>query len=93
MEIAKVIEEKKDKEEDLINIRTVEEIVPKWFHKYLKVFEKKESEKMPTRKIWDHTIDLREEFVLKKREDISIVKNRERKSAGVHKISVKKRIY
>jgi len=50
MEIVRVIEKKKDKEEDLIDIRTVEEIVPKWFHKYLKMFEKKESERMPTRK-------------------------------------------
>jgi len=30
------------------------------------VFEKKESERMPTRKAWDHVIDLREEFVPKK---------------------------
>ena len=50
MEIVRVIEKKKDKEEDLIDIRTVEEIVPKWFHKYLKMFEKKELERMPTRK-------------------------------------------
>jgi len=30
------------------------------------VFEKKESERMPMRKTWDHVIDLREEFVPKK---------------------------
>jgi len=35
------------------------------FHKYLKVFEK-ESEKILMRKTYDYTIDLREEFVLKK---------------------------
>ena len=44
----------------------VEEIVPRRFYKYLKLFEKKESERMLTRKIWDHAIDLREGFVLKK---------------------------
>jgi len=44
----------------------VEEMVPRWFHKYLKVFEKKESEKMPMKKTWDHAIDLREGFVPKK---------------------------
>ena len=32
----------------------------------MKVFEKKESERMLTRKTWDYTIDLREGFVLKK---------------------------
>jgi len=37
-----------------------------FFHKYLKVFEKKDSERMPTRKTWDHTIDLRKGFVPKK---------------------------
>jgi len=43
--IARIVEEKeedRDKEEDLIKLRMVEEIVPRWFHKYLKVFEKKE---------------------------------------------------
>ena len=44
----------------------MEEMVPRWFHKYLKVFEKKESERMLMRKIWDHTIDLREGFVPKR---------------------------
>jgi len=50
MEIVRMIEEKQ-KEEDLIKIRTVEEIVSRRFHKYLKVFEKKELEKMLIRKI------------------------------------------
>jgi len=31
------------------------------------VFEKKESERMPMRKAWNHVIDLKEGFVLKKR--------------------------
>jgi len=50
MEIARMIEEKQKEEEDLIKIRMVEEIVPKRFHKYLKMFKKKESEIMLTRK-------------------------------------------
>ena len=32
----------------------------------MKVFEKKDSERMPTRKAWDHAIDLRKGFVPKK---------------------------
>jgi len=37
-------------------------MVPKKFHRWLKVFGKVESERMPTRKVWDHAIDLKEEF-------------------------------
>ena len=64
--IARIIEEKEKEEEDLIELRAIEEMVSKQFHKYLKVFEKKDSERMPTRKAWDHAIDLREGFVPKK---------------------------
>lgn len=45
-----MIEEKQKEEEDLIKIRMVEEIVPRRFYKYLKMFKKKESEIMLTRK-------------------------------------------
>ncbi len=45
-----MVETKQDEEEDLIKIRTVREIVPRRFHKYLKVFEKKESERMLMKK-------------------------------------------
>ena len=51
--IARIVEEKeeeRDEEEDLIELRTVEKIVLRQFHKYLIVFEKKESERMLTRK-------------------------------------------
>ena len=44
----------------------VRKIVPQRFYKQLKVFEKVESERMPVRKPWDHTINLREDFVPKK---------------------------
>jgi len=64
--IARIMEEKEKEEEDLIELRATDEMVPRWFHKYLKVFEKKDSERIPTRKAWDHTIDLREGFVPKK---------------------------
>ena len=37
-------------------------MVPKRFHKWLKVFGKVESERMPVRKAWDHTIDLNDDF-------------------------------
>ena len=59
-------EEERDEEEDLIELRIVEEMVSKQVHKYLKVFEKKDSERMPIRKTWDHAIDLRKGFALRK---------------------------
>ena len=44
--------------------RKIEEMVPKKFLKWRKVFGKVESERMPTRKVWDHAIDLKEMFKL-----------------------------
>ena len=64
--IKKILTEKDDDDDDEIKIRATEEMVPGRFHKYLKVFEKKDSERMPMRKTWDYAIDLKEGFVLKK---------------------------
>ncbi|KAG5633266.1 hypothetical protein H0H81_009315, partial [Sphagnurus paluster] len=62
-EIYRVIRklEKQEKTE-----KTTAELVPPQFHKYLNVFEKKASERMPVRKPWDHAIDLKPDFVPKK---------------------------
>ena len=43
-----------------------EDLVPKTYHKYLKVFSKKESESMPVRKPWNHAIDMKDTFIPKK---------------------------
>ena len=48
--IERIIEEKEDGEEDLIELRATDEMVPRQFHKYLKVFEKKDLERILTRK-------------------------------------------
>jgi len=66
--IARIVAEKKEEldEEDMIVVRKTEKMVPRRFHKYLKVFEKKESERMLKSRPWDHAIDLREGFVPKK---------------------------
>ena len=59
------IEDKEDwgkKEEIEEDHRKIEEIVPKKFLKWRKVFGKIESKRMLTRKIWDHVIDLKEMF-------------------------------
>ena len=92
--IARIVAEKEEEldKEDMI-VRKTEEMVPRWFHMYLKVFEKKDSERMPTRKAWDHVIDLREGFVLKNGEDISIIKSRKRGGIGVCEGPVEEGIY
>jgi len=50
IEIARMIEEKQKKEKDLIKIRMVEEMVPRRFYKYLKMFKKKKLKRIPIRK-------------------------------------------
>ena len=42
--------------------RKIKEMVPKQFHKWLKVFGKVESKRMLVRKVWDHAIDLNNDF-------------------------------
>ena len=41
--------------------------MPQKFHKWLKVFEKAESERIPVKKPWDHAINLKKDFVPRKR--------------------------
>ena len=52
------------KEEIKEDHRKIKELVPRKFLKWRKVFGKVESERMLTRKVWDHTIDLKETFKL-----------------------------
>jgi len=50
----------KQKEEE------AKKLVPERFHRWIKVFGKKQSERMPTRKLWDHAIEVKEGFVPRK---------------------------
>jgi len=64
-EISWAADEKEDwgREEEMeIDHQKIETMVPKWFHRWLKVFGKVESERMPVRKVWDHAIDVKEDF-------------------------------
>jgi len=49
------------------NEEILQRLVSKRFWKWGKVFGKKESERMPVRKTWDHAIELKEGFTPKKR--------------------------
>ena len=59
------VDDKEDwerKEEVKMDYRKIEEMVSQKFLRWRKIFGKMESERMPTRKIWDHAIDLKETF-------------------------------
>jgi len=69
MEIKKVAEKWEiwDKEEEVARLEAeAQNLVPEKFHKWIKIFGKKQSERMPMSKLWDHTIDVKEGFVLRK---------------------------
>jgi len=69
MEVKKVAEEWEiwDEEEEVAKSEAeAKKMVPEKYHQWIKVFGKKQSERMPTRKVWDHTINIKEGFVPRK---------------------------
>jgi len=54
---------KTEKDEDK---EVLKKLVSRKFWKWKKVFGKKESERIPVQKIWDHTIELKEGFTPRK---------------------------
>jgi len=69
MEVKKVVEEWEiwDEEEEVAKSEAeAKKLVPEKFHRWIKVFGKKQLERMPTRKLWDHAIEVKERFVPRK---------------------------
>ena len=69
MEVKKVVEEWEiwDEEEETAKSETeAKKLVLEKFHRWIKVFGKKQSERMPIRKLWDHVIDVKKGFVPQK---------------------------
>ena len=69
VEVKRIAEEWKiwDEEEEAARSEVeAKKLVLEKFHKWIKVFGKKQSERMPTRKVWDHAIDVKEGFVPRK---------------------------
>ena len=65
VKVRKVAEEWEiwDKEEEAAKSEAeAKKLVPEKFHKWIKVFGKKQSERIPTRKLWDHVIEVKERF-------------------------------
>ena len=76
------VDEKEDwgREEEMeADHRKVEKIVPKRFHKWLKVFGKVESERMLVRKVWNHAINLRDDFRVSKARVYPLSRNKKEK--------------
>ena len=70
VEVKRIAEEWEIWEEEEEAVRSEEgekKLVPEKFHQWIKVFGKKQSERMLTRKIWDHVIELKKVFVPRKR--------------------------
>jgi len=59
------MKEKFDKKIELNRVK-VKEMVLQRFHRWLKVFGKIKSERILVRKPWNHAINLKENFVLRK---------------------------
>ena len=69
IEIRKVAEEwdiLEEEEEVAKSEVEAKKLVPERFHRWIKMFGKKQSERMPTRKLWDHAIDVKEGFMPRK---------------------------
>jgi len=69
IEVKRIAEEWEiwDEEEEEAKLEAeAKKLVPEQFHRWIKVFSKKQLERMPTWEIWDHAIDTKEIFVLRK---------------------------
>jgi len=67
--VKKVAEEWKiwnEEEEAAKSEVEAKKMVPEKYYQWIKMFGKKQSERMPMRKVWDHVIDVKERFVLRK---------------------------
>jgi len=69
MKVRKVVEEWEiwDKKEEVVKLEEeANKLVSAKLYKWIYIFGKKASERIPTRKLWDHAIDMKKGFVLRK---------------------------
>ena len=62
----KVSIEEKFNNEVKLDREKVRKMVPQRFHKQLKIYEKAELKRIPVKKPWDHTINIKEDFIPRK---------------------------
>ena len=71
-----------DEEEEVVKSEEeTRKLVPEHFHKWIYIFSKKQLERMLTRKIWDHTIEVKKGFLLRKGKIYSLLRE---ESGEVH---------
>ena len=69
MKVKKIVKEWEiwDEEKEAAKLEVeAKKIVPEKYHQQIKIFRKKQSERMPMRKLQNHAIDIKEGFVLRK---------------------------
>ncbi len=77
VEVRKVVEEWEiwdEEEEAAKSEEEAKKLVLKKFHRWIKVFGKKQLERMSTRKLWNHAIDVKKGFIAMKRESYSLLR-------------------
>jgi len=87
------VDKKEDwgREEELkADHRKVKEMVPKRFHKWLKVFQKVKSKRILVRKVWDHAIDFRDDFKASKARVYPLSRNKKKEVQKFVKEHLKK---
>jgi len=77
--VAKEYEIYNKKKEAAKSKEKTKKLVPQRFHKWIYIFGKKASEKMLMKKVWDHAIELNEEFVLRKEKVYPLSRKERRK--------------
>ena len=79
------------KGEEIADYRKIEEMVPQRFLRQKKVFRKIEIERIPTRKIQDHTIDLKETFKPRKERIYPLSRNKRKEVQNFMEDQLRKR--
>ena len=77
MEVKRVAKVWDEKEEAAKSEAEAKKLVLEQFHRWIKVFSKKQLERMSIQKIWDHTINIKEGFVPRK-EKVYLLSREER---------------
>ena len=77
--------------EEIADYRKIEEIVPQRFLRQKKIFRKIEVERIPTRKIQDHTIDLKETFKPRKERIYPLFRNKRKEVQNFMEDQLRKR--
>ena len=93
--IARIVAEKEEEldEENMIIVRKTEEMVPRWFHKYLKVFEKGRVREDADEESLRSCHRSQRRICAKEGQDLSIIKSREKGGTRICERSVEEGIH